>query len=161
MFTLQEIYDLAIRIEKNGEDYYRKAEKETSAATLKSLFIWLADQEAKHTTWFKERKSSLTTASENLALDEMTTKMLQDILGDQRFSLGEVKIDHIKSVDDLLSVALEFEEDTIIFYQMLRSLVEDDDSKKGLDAIIEEETNHIEMLRDFLDGNGQGLITIK
>jgi len=161
MFTLHEIYDLAMQIEKNGEDFYRESEKKTSKTALKALFIWLAEEEVKHSQWFMERKSLLKTDSETLALDEMTAKMLKDILGDQRFSLGEAKIEHIETAEDLLSIALEFEEDTIIFFRMLRSLIEDDDSIKGLDAIIEEETRHVEMLRDFRDGNGQGLITMK
>ena len=48
MFTLNEIYDLAIQIEKNGEDYYREAEKKVSETSLKDQFLRLADQEAKH-----------------------------------------------------------------------------------------------------------------
>ena len=160
MFTLHEIYDLAIQIEKNGEGFFREAEKKTSKPALKSLFLWLAEQEVKHSKWFMQKKASSKAESETLALDEMTSKMLKDILGDQRFSLGEVEIDHIKTVEDLLSIAIEFEEDTIIFFRMVRSLL-DDDSMKGLDEIIEEETNHIQMLRDFRDEGEQDFIIIK
>ena len=225
MFTLQEIYDLAIQIEKNGEDFFREAEKRTSMPALKSLFLWLAEQEVKHSKWFIQKKALSKVESEPLAMDEITGNMLKDILGDQRFSLGEVEIDrlktvedllsvamefeedtiiffrmvrsllddddsmkgldemssnmlkdilgdqrfslgeveinHIKTVEDLLSIAIEFEEDTIIFFRMVRSLMDDDDSMKGLDEIIEEETNHIQMLRDFSDEGEQDLITIK
>ena len=161
MFTLQEIYDLAIQIEKNGEDFFREAEKKTSKPTLKSLFLWLAEQEVKHSKWFMQKKASSKVESEPLAMDEITGNMLKDILGDQRFSLGEVEIDRLKTVEDLLSVAMEFEEDTIIFFRMVRSLLDDDDSMKGLDEIIEEETNHIQMLRDFRDEGEQDLVTIK
>jgi len=160
MFTLQEIYDLAIQIEKNGEAFFREAEKKISKPTLKSLFLWLAEQEVKHSSWFKQKKESSKVKSETLALDKMTVKMLKDILGDQSFSLREVEINRVKTVEDLLSVAIEFEEDTIIFFQMVRSLV-DDDTVKGLDEIIEEETHHIKMLRDFRDEGEQDLITIK
>ena len=87
--------------------------------------------------------------SETLELDEMTSQMLKDILGDQRFSLGEVELKNLKRVEELLSTAIEFEEDTIIFYGMLRSLVEDDEILKGLDEIIEEEKLHIEVLQSY------------
>ncbi len=130
-------------------------------ATLKSLFLWLAEQEVKHSKWFIQKKASSKAESKTLALDEMSSNMLKDILGDQRFSLGEVEINHIKTVEELLSIAVEFEEDTIIFFRMVRSLLDDDDSMKGLDEIIEEETHHIQMLRDFREEGEQDLVTIK
>ena len=49
----------------------------------------------------------------------------------------------------LIEVAIELENDTIIFYQMLHSFIEDSDTLKGLDEIIAEENKHIEMLREY------------
>ena len=161
MFTLNEIYDLAIQIEKNGENYYREAEKKVSETSLKTMFLRLADQEAKHTTWFNEKKESLKAGSEILELDQMSSQMLKDILGNQRFSLGEVELEHMSKVEDLLSMAIEFEEDTIIFYGMLRSLIKDDETLKGLDEIIEEEKLHIEVIQSFDETGKQDLIHIK
>jgi rubrerythrin len=149
MFTLYEIYDLAIQIEKNGEDYYRDAEKKVSDPSLKTLFLRLADQEVKHRTWFSERKESSKSESATYELDEMSSQMLKEILGNQRFSLEEVEIEQINGTEDLLSIAIELEEDTIIFYGMLRSLIEDDETLKGLDEIIEEEKLHIEVLQNY------------
>jgi rubrerythrin len=160
MFTLHEIYDLAIQIEKNGEDYYREAEKKVADASLKALFLRLAEQEAKHSTWFNEKKVSLGTGLEILELDDMSSQILKDILGDQRFSLGEVNLDNLNREEDLLSMAIEFEEDTIIFYGMLRSLIEDDETLKGLDEIIEEEKLHIEVIQSFKETGEQDLIPI-
>ena len=108
MFTLYEIYDLAVQIEKNGEDFFRNAEEKISEPSLKALFLWLAEQEVKHAKWFMQKKETSKTGSATLALDEMSSKMLQDIVGDQSFSLGEVDIDQINKVEDLLSIAIEF-----------------------------------------------------
>lgn len=149
MFTLYEIYDLAIQIEKNGEDFYREAEKKVSAPQLKGLFLRLADQEVKHRTWFGEKKESSKAGSKNLEMDEMSSRMLKDILGDQRFSLGEVNLADMHTVEDLLTMAIEFEEDSIIFYGMLKSLIADDEIIKGLDEIIEEEKLHIEVIGSY------------
>lgn len=161
MFTLHEIYDLAIQIEKNGEDFFRNAEEKISEPSLKALFLWLAEQEVRHGKWFMQKKDSSKAGSKSLALDEIGSKMLQDIVGDQSFSLGEVEIDHINTVEDLLSIAIEFEEDTIIFFKMISSLLEDAESLGGLDEIIKEEKNHIEALRDYQEKGEQDLTTIK
>jgi rubrerythrin len=161
MFTLYEIYDLAIQIEKNGEDFFREAEKKVSKPSLKTLFLRLAEQEVKHSTWFSEKKESSKAGSETLALDEMSSKILQDIVGEQSFSLMEVEIDHINTVEDLLSIAIEFEEDTIIFFRMISSLLEDAESLRGLDEIIEEEKRHIEALRNYQEKGEQDLMNIK
>jgi rubrerythrin len=161
MFTFHEIYDLAVQIEKNGEFFFREAENKVSNPSLKTLFLWLAEQEVRHSNWFMQRKASLKVGAEALALDEMSSKMLQDILGDQRFSLGDVAVDRIDTTEDLLSIAIEFEEDTIIFFGMLRSLIEDDDILEGMDEIIEEEKRHIQALQDYRNTGEPGLTRIK
>ena len=161
MFTLHEIYDLAIQIEKNGEEFFREAEKKVSNPSLKILFQWLADQEVRHREWFIRRKASSLTGSAPFALDEMSGKMLQDILGSQRFSLAEVDVKRVGTMESLLSIALEFEEDTIIFFRMLRSLLEDDESLRGIDEIIEEENRHIQALENYREEGDQELTGIK
>jgi rubrerythrin len=161
MFTLHEIYDLAIQIEKNGEDFFRNAEKKISDTSLKAIFLWLAEQEVRHGKWFIQKKDGSKDHSDVLDLDEMSSKMLKDILGDQSFSLGEVKVNQIDDAENLLSVAIEFEEDTIIFFRMISSLLEDAESLGGLDEIIEEEKRHIEALRNYQEKGEQDLMTIK
>ena len=161
MFTLHEIYDLSIQIEKNGERFFRESEKKISNPSLKTLFLWLADQEVRHSHWFMQKKASSKTSAETLALDKMSGKMLQGILGNQRFSLGDVDLDHIDTVQGLLSIAIEFEEDTIIFFRMLKSLIDDDESLRGIDEIIEEEKHHISALQDWIKEGEQDLIILK
>ena len=161
MFTLHEIYDLAIRIEKNGEKFFREAVRKTSNPSLKALFLWLADQEIRHREWFIRKKASSNTGTDSLALDEMSGKMLQDILGDQRFSLEDLDVARIETLDELLSISIEFEKDTIIFFRMLRSLIDDSESLRGLDEIIEEENHHIRTLEDYRKEGEQDLIIIK
>ena len=52
MFSIQEILDLAIRLEKNGESVYRTAAAKLFRADLVSLLVWMADEEVKHARWF-------------------------------------------------------------------------------------------------------------
>jgi rubrerythrin len=151
MFSLREVFDLAIQIEKNGEKYYRDATKKVSNLSLRSMLEWLAEQEEKHLSWFSERKEGLETNKDDLELEEMGGSILQGIVGDQSFSLREADLSKIDSVEALIQLAIEFEKDSILFYEMIGSLIDDTETSEKLDEIIAEENHHIELLEDFRD----------
>lgn len=148
MFSTREIFDLAIQIEKNGEIFYRDALKKISVPSLRSLLQWLADQEVKHNEWFTQKKEAIKTEADGPTLDEMSI-LLQEILGDQSFSLKETDPSNIDKVEDLLLLAIEFEKDTILFYEMIGSLIDDAEISGKLKEIIGEENRHIQLLEEF------------
>ena len=90
MFSIQEILDLAIRIENNGESVYRRAVDEISETALASVLQWMADEEAEHARWFSELKHRLRTHSTNPFMLEMSRKVFDDILGEKSFSHQDV-----------------------------------------------------------------------
>ncbi|UCF57327.1 MAG: ferritin family protein, partial [Deltaproteobacteria bacterium] len=139
MFSIREIFDLAIQIEKNGEKFYRDALKKISNPSLRSLLEWLADEEVKHQSWFSERKETVGTKVDDVELEEMGGTILQSILGDQSFSLKEADLSKIDNVEELLQLAIEFEKDSILFYGMIGSFIEDAETSEKLNEIIEEE----------------------
>jgi rubrerythrin len=147
MFSLHEIYDLGIRIEKNGELFYRKAIKRFSDERLKSLLARLADDEVKHQEFFAKKKEALKDKPEDPEMEETASAILQNILGDQTFSLKETNPSDLKSEEELLNLAIEFEKDTVIFYEMLTPLVTGSQTLNGLEEIVQEEKRHIEMLQ--------------
>jgi rubrerythrin len=51
-------------------------------------------------------------------------------------------------VKALLELAVEFENDTILFYETLRSLIDDDHVSARLREIITDENGHIQMLNE-------------
>ena len=157
MFSMKEVFDLAIQIEKNGEQYYRDAIKKISNPSLSSMFEWLADQEEKHQSWFSERKEKLETKGDDLELAEMSGSILQSILGDQSFSLKEADLSKIDGVEALIQLAIEFEKDSILFYEMIGSFIEDSETSEKLNEIIAEENRHIELLEDFQETDGNSL----
>jgi rubrerythrin len=62
-------------------------------------------------------------------------------------------MDHL---EDLLRLAIEFENDSILFYEMIGSLISDKETSEKLQEIIKEEKHHIELLRDFEDEKDEG-----
>jgi len=151
MFTLGEIIELAVRIEKNGEDIYRKAQEEVSSPSLASMLQWLADDEVEHEKWFTQLKDGIETTVEDPKLEEMGKAILKGVLGDQAFSIKDVDFSKIEDINSLLELSVEFEKDTIIFYEMLSAFIDDEETLRQLDKIIEEENRHVQVLEEFLE----------
>jgi len=89
MFTLGEIIDLAIQIEKNGENTYRKAQNEVPSSELASMLEGLADDEAEHEKWFAKLREDMDVEIEDPKLEEMGKSILRSVLGDQAFSMSD------------------------------------------------------------------------
>ena len=151
MFTVGDILDLAILIENNGETIYRDAAKKISNVSLISLLQWLADEEAEHAARFGEMREKAEKIIDDPKLEEMGRDLFLGVLGDQSFSLQDADFLKIDSVKDLLSVAIEFEKDTVLFYEMILPFIDDEKAKDALNSIITEENEHIRKLREFLD----------
>ena len=150
MFAIKEIIDMAIRIEKNGEAVYRSAMEKISNPALVSLLEWMADEEDRHAKWFSDLKQEVEALSKNPFKEEMSRELLNDLIGEQSFSLKEVDFSQIDSINDLIFTFIEFEEDSILFYEMLKPFIQDEDTLAQLDKIIVEENSHIERLREFI-----------
>lgn len=151
MFSLGEIIDLAIQVEENGEKSYRKAQKEVKNRDLASVLEWLADDEKAHVKWFHDLKEGIDEKIEDVRLEEMGREILGSVLGEQSFSMDDADFSKIKDVNALLELSLEFERDTILFYEMIKAFVDDEKVSAGLDRIICEENAHVKKLEEMID----------
>jgi len=158
VFSIQEILDLAIRLEKNGEAVYRDAAAKLSGPELVSLLEWMADEEVKHARWFSELKSKLETDSINPFMEEMGREIFTDMLGEKSFSHRDVDFSKIDQAHDLLAVFIEFEQDTVLFYETLKPFIEDNGTLNNLEKIIAEENNHIAELHKFLADEAEVIV---
>ena len=151
MFSAKEIIELAIKIEKNGEAVYRSAIEKVPNPELVPLLEWMADEEVKHANWFAEMKHNLETKNENPFVEEMGHELFNEMLGDKNFSLKDADFAIIEEIDDLIETFIEFEKDSIIFYEVLKPFVEDPVVREYLNKIIDEEKHHIELLKEITD----------
>ena len=150
MFTAEEILDMAIRIEQNGERTYRDAIEKAANPTIASLLGWMADEEKQHADFFQKMKENIEPSAGNPVADAFCHEILDKLMGNQSFSLEEVDFSEIEQVKDLIGVFIEFEEETVLFYQMLESFLQDDSVLRELGQVIKEENRHIRKLKDFL-----------
>jgi rubrerythrin len=149
MFTLKEIYDLGVQIERNGEKFYRDALKQPWTAPMASMLRMLAEEEVRHVDFFSQKKEALGQMDEEPELEMMGREMLMEVLGDQTFSLKEADFSKIKTTEQLRRTAIEFEKDTILFYEMIRSFIMEEETQAQVDAIIEEENRHVKLFEEF------------
>jgi len=144
MYTVDEIFSFALQIERNGESFYRRGLEEVSDPRVKALLLRLADDERRHTETFARMREDLKGKPAAGPLNPV----LLDILGDQSFSLKETDLTRIDTTA-LIQAALEFENDTILFYELLRGLTLDGGTSAQLERIIGEERRHIEILEEM------------
>lgn len=149
MFSLQDILQIAVQLEHNGEAVYRRAAQGTQRESLRSFMTWMADQEAAHTLWFEQLRTSAATTVADPELARIGRALLQDTVGEHSFSLEDMDLSRIENLNELIRVSIEFEKDTVLFYEMLAAFVEETESRSLLEKIIAEEHRHVRMLEEF------------
>ncbi|WP_022669322.1 ferritin family protein [Desulfospira joergensenii] len=145
MFTLNDLLDIAIKMEENGKKIYQSAKAKIGDRELKSLLQWMADEEDCHSKWFSKLKEKQDPDSEDLQV--MLPDVLREMMGEKSLSLDDVDFSGIKTSGQMLAVFIEFENDTILFYEFLETFIEDAETLAGLKKIIREETAHADKLR--------------
>jgi len=148
MFSIREIIDMAIQLEKNAETFYRAAVAKMSTPSLEPVLICLANEERDHAEWFERLKRVAEEAEAGGQRGEISGEALRSLVGDQKFSLAEVDLSKIESAQELIELAIEHQKDTILFYQMLQSFIDNPETVKELDEIIAEEDQHIKLLME-------------
>ncbi len=146
MFTISDICHIAVQIERNGENAYRQAAQNTSNPKISELLSRMAEDELRHAEWFRRVVVQQAEAPDCREMEAMGRALLQEMVKDQTFSLQDAMLSKAAAEDALLKQSIEFESDTIAFYEMLMDFVEDDKVRRQLKLIIQEERNHISLL---------------
>lgn len=151
-FNADEIFEMAMEIERNGAKFYRKAAAGRAGATSKLLLLHLADMEVQHERTFAAMRDLLTTvenASATFDPDDEAALYLRAIADGHVFP---VRVDPSamllgkESAADVLKTAIGIEKDSIIFYLGIQDLVGKALGRDKIDHVIREEMNHITIL---------------
>lgn len=153
MFSLAEIIDMAVQLEKNGEQIYLDAIDQTDDADLKQLLKWMAEEERQHSQWFSELNGAAIKDVNDEILKEMSNALVADFIHGQTFSLKEIDFSSIAGQNELIQIFIEFEKDTIVFYTILTSFIKNDHTIKHINRIITEEETHIQKLSELINSD--------
>ena len=157
MFDLHDIIEIAVQLEANSESTYRQAARQALNPEVGALLSRLAEEEAKHRGWFTQLREEDTTAKKvDASMEKFGRELMTSVLKGRTFSLDQEALSLVDNQEKVLRVALEFENDTILFYQMIGAFIENAQVLANLDAIIYEERNHIRVLEGWLATLSEG-----
>ncbi len=143
MFSVADIRNIAVQIEKNGEETYRNASLVSAHPEVAAILARMAEDERRHAEWFAAIRSEKPLSEEQREIEAMGRTLLQDMVKGNTFLLEQGELERAKSVAEVLARAKSFEQDTILFYQFIQGLLDEPDAAHWLDRIIAEERNHI------------------
>ena len=150
VFSAEEVFSMAMEIEKSGYAYYKTVADNTDDAKLKELFDYLAGEEKRHYAFFEGLSKDVTDL--NIGGEEL--EQLSEYIRattESRFFIGEDKAIALAkktdTVKDAVDVAIGFEKDTLLFFYEVQN-VTPQKVKKAAGDIIEEEKRHVMRLLD-------------
>ena len=110
----------------------------------------MAEQEHLHAIWFERRYPVAVSATADQHVVEMGRQLLMSIVENQTFSFEADKMARQNDIQEVLKMAVEFEQDTIVFYEMMAGFLDTPQTIGELNKIIEEERGHIQKLQNYL-----------
>ena len=146
VFNMDEIFEMAEQIERNGAAFYRNAAKGISDSQSSELLLELAQMEDQHEKTFASLRSQISEDEKTSAVFDPDGEAVLYLraLADTRVFFKK-KID-TGSLEEILKEALTAEKDSIVFYLGMKELVPEKSGKAKIDSIIKEEMGHIKLL---------------
>ncbi|MDO9577026.1 MAG: ferritin family protein [Candidatus Cloacimonadales bacterium] len=154
IFSLNEVIELAVQIEKNGYQFYDAAFKRKDLSSkARELIERLRDEELQHEATFKNLRSSLDYEKLGDLIDwQQAASYLKAISDAHIFSDPAASIKLATSASDeseIIEFAFRFEKDTLIFFYSLHHTTTEISVKKIINKIIDEEVTHVMLLMDM------------
>lgn len=149
-FNADEIFEMAIGIEKNGALFYRNAAQKIEDRELREFLLELADMEDDHEKTFASLKSDLTGGEKESTVFDPQGESISYLK-----ALADTRVFFEKDIDTsttagIFKSAVIAEKDSIAFYLGLKDMVSQKHGKEKIDAIIKEEMHHIRILSEKL-----------
>ena len=144
IFGASEIFEFAIRIEENGETFYREMAKKLKHKEIKDLFNYLADEEVKHRKTFENMLSEIEKYEPPESYPGEYFAYLRAYADEHIFTKekkGNFMAKKINTAKEAINFAIEIELDSILYYLEAKNLVPEYEKNK-IDKIIEEERRH-------------------
>lgn len=144
MFDASEIIQFAIRIEENGEKFYRLMAEKFEGGKLRDTFNFLADEEVKHKKTFQGMVSKLASYEPAESFPGEYFQYLRAYADEHIFTKANatyLAAGKIGDEKEALTFAQDREIDSILYYLEAKNLVPEV-QKKELDRIVDEERHH-------------------
>jgi len=150
-FNADDILAMAEQIERNGAAFYRRAAEISTDDSVKKRLEQLAEWEGGHESLFSKMRENLkgreaepTTFDPNGDAAHYLTEMANRHV----FRSGDVTrmLTGKETPEQVLDIAIDFERDSILFFQGVETLVPAWLGKDKVHALVEEEMGHVAYL---------------
>ena len=142
-----DIYEFAMQMEKDGENYYRKLMDECNNTGLKNIFAMLADEEVKHYKFIEQLrlKSDLPQIADTRILENVKNIFIEMREGKQ--------VPHVDTTEETNAYrkARDIEEMSRKFYLEKAEEVEDEQAKLLLKQLAKEEEKHFRIMENIVE----------
>lgn len=161
-FNADEVFEIAMDIEENGEAFYDAATAKAKSADAKAVFERLREAEERHYATFKALREQLPRDAAVAAVHDPDgqVSLYLRILSESRVfgSREEAREVANKVADEVqaLRTALQFEKDTILFFHTLQDLTRPEWGKDQIGKLILEEQTHVRDISAALAALGAG-----
>lgn len=151
LFRASELVELAILVEKNGEQFYNSLRESAPDETARDVFSYLAGEETKHIGTFQallqplEKHQPIETYPGEY---EGYMKALADSHVFIRKNAGRSLAQQAATSHHAIEMAMRFEKDTILFFEAMRRFIPAVEHKT-VDKLIDEERRHIVRLKEL------------
>jgi rubrerythrin len=155
-FNAEEIFEIAIKIERNGARFYRKAADGFEDPNTQGLLNDLAGMEDEHEKIFAKMQQdfeSQDAAPLKYDPDDQSASYLHAMADGRVFDVRTDPSDMLtgmESLDDILKMAIGLEKDSIAFYVGIKDMVPEGLGKDQIGGIIREEMGHVVLLSNAL-----------
>ena len=146
--NIHDVVNFAIRIEENGERFYREAAEIITNQPVKELFERLSNEETGHRKTFERLLSGLGDYQPPETYEGEYLAYLKDFIDGKAVFKDHPKIGQLakaSSVVGALDFAIQRETDSILYYQEIKKFV-GTRRTDTIDLIIDEEKKHFSIL---------------
>jgi len=142
-----DIYDFALQMEKDGENYYRKLENACRSEGLKKIFTMLADEEVKHYKFLEKlrHKSALPQFEDTAILNDVRNIFVEMKDGKDVPQIGTTE------ETNAYRKARDIEEMSRDFYLEKAGEAEGEEEKLLLKILSKEEEKHLHIMENIVE----------
>ena len=148
-FNPSEIYQFAIKIEENGENFYNSMATKLDNDKVIDLFKYLAKEEVGHKATFTKLLANFQDYQPSESYQDEYFQYLQAYAENLVFNFGKFDSEMAKvdTIEDAFQFAIGKELDTIAYFREMKELVPEGEKEK-IEAILEEERKHVVLLTE-------------
>lgn len=154
---MKKVIQTAIDLEKEGFQFYKRAEENTNDPMGKKMFDFLAREEVNHIKVFSEIFDEITGSTEWRGLyNESKRKVIESPLIKK---LEEnYNNNREKGETEAIRIAMDLERQAIDFFTDAQKNAQDTNAKEAFRKIVDEEEGHFDLLQAQLDSlNNTGM----